>query len=98
MTRGKILMAIGGLGLGAVLALMVSRAGAAPACGHHPCSDEVAATCAATNQCSGKARAACFKSVVAACKNNACSCGGSASVTGDCACASPSGAFLDGVD
>jgi len=82
----KILAAFGVLALGLGLALMASRVGAAPACGHHPCSDEVAAA-----GLSGKARAQCFKGVIAACKAGSCSCTGG---TPACAC-SPSGAFLD---
>ena len=84
---GVLAAAILGAGL-LVSATRVSLAGP-PECGHRSCSDEVNAS-----GLSGKDRAQCFKSVIAACKDGACDCGGGPDVTGNCAC-SPSGAFLD---
>jgi hypothetical protein len=89
---GKVFGVLAGVVLGVGLLVSAARVIAAPACGHRACSDEVAAA-----GLSGKARAACFKGVVAACKAGSCDCGGGPGTTGTCAC-SPSGAFLDGAD
>ncbi len=99
MVTRKMLLAFGVLALGTGLSLMASRVGAAPACGHHPCADAVAGA-----GLSGKARAQCFKIAVAACQASqaagGCTCadpGCFSCNTGStpCACASPSGAFID---
>ncbi len=95
----KLVVGLAGIVLG--VGLMVSAArvvAAAPVCGHGPCGDEVA-------QCglSGKARSACFKTAIAACKAShaagGCTCAdpGCFTCTGGSACvfASPSGAFLE---
>ena len=90
MDARKMFLAFGVLALGAGLPLTVSRADAAPACGHSACSDEVAAA-----GLSGASRAACFKTAIAACQAGACSCtstGSDACVCtpagGSCSCSS----------
>jgi len=97
MVTRKMLLAFGVLALGTGLSLMASRVGAAPACGHHPC-----ATAVANAGLSGKERAQCFKTAIAACQASqaagGCTCAdGCFSCTGPapCDCASPSGAFID---
>jgi hypothetical protein len=90
---GKLFGVLAGvvLGVGLFVSAATVIAASPPDCGHRNCSDEVAAS-----GLTGKARSACFKSVIADCKANACSCTGG---TPACACpASPSGAFLDGAD
>jgi hypothetical protein len=82
-----------------LLISVIRLANAAPACGHRCCKDEVNSNASI----SGGGRAACFKTVIQACKSNACDCGGPApgctTTTGSCAdvaaTCSPSGAFLD---
>src|SRR5207245_451069 len=89
MDARKMFLAFGVLALGAGLPLTVSRADAAPACGHSACSDEVAAA-----GLSGASRTACFKTAIAACRAGACSCTSTGSdacvctpAAGPCSCA-----------
>jgi hypothetical protein len=87
---GKLFGVLAGVVLGVGLFVSATRVIAAPpTCGHRECSDEVSAS-----GLTGKARADCFKTVIADCKAGNCSCTGG---TPACAC-SPSGAFLDSTD